>query len=282
MAPHLARFVKGLLAGVEVAHQQQEPAVGDDGPAVDFIPVPTIQPDGEPRRRGEPDSRRRAGGTATAPRLRSVKGAGLEAELAESRRPDTVPAELRASLPAKGLVNYAEARAVDRDLEDLASDPAFRAAAESWRRSDRPARGPAVAVIALYPSQATLIRVLAARVPLLAACALEVEFGTPDQFRQRECLTALISLTRSHPHRPVSFGEGPRSFALAFTRARGRLLLYGDPGTLVRRSQCAEPVDHLDASTSSRERALVAHLVECIQGCADRPAVLRLRQGTGS
>jgi hypothetical protein len=111
---------------------------------------------------------------------------------------------------------------------------------------------------------------------------MEVEVGTPDQFRQRECLTALVSLTRSHPHRPVSFGEGPRALALALTRARGRLFIYGDPGTLVRRIQCSDPVDHLDASTSSRERALVAHLVECIQGCGDRPAVFRLRQGTGS
>lgn len=287
MRPHLARFVTRLLGGgVRDIHAPHQDSVGtEEHPAVEFIPVPSLEPDAEPRWRGEPDSRRRGGGTATATRLRVSKGgAGLEAELGEARRPDTVPAELRDELPGKGLVNYAEARAVIRDLEGLAADPTFRAEAERWQRSEheRNGPGPAIAVIALYPAQAALIRTLSARAPGLEASSLSIEVGTPEQFRQRECLTALVSLTRSHPHRPVSYGEGPQAFALALTRARLRLLLFGDPGTLVRRSQCAEPVDHLDSSTASRERALVAHLVACIQGQGERPAVFRLRQGNGS
>src|SRR5262249_46208393 len=161
--------------------------------------------------------------------------------------------------------------------------------AERWQRPDPRGfgRGPAVAVIALYPSQAALIRTLAARAPALGACRLAVEIGTPEQFRQRECLEALVSLTRSHPHRPVALshahrpvalGEGPQALALAFTRARTRLRVFGDPGTLVRRSQCGDPVDHLDTSTAARERALVAHLVACIQGHGEAPGVFSLRQ----
>jgi hypothetical protein len=286
MRPHLARFVTRLLGSAGSRdHAAGEHASHADDPAVEFVPVPALQGDGDPHRHGESDSRRRGGGTATAPRIRAVKGgAGLETELADARRPDTVPADLRAALPLKGLVNYLEARAIIRDLEGLVADAAFRSEAARWQRGEgeQPVRGPAVAVIALYPSQAELIRLLAARVPALEACPLVIEIGTPEQFRQRECLTALVSMTRSHPHRPVSFGEGPQALALALTRARARLILFGDPGTLVRRCQCGDPVDHLDSSTASRERALVAHLVSFIQGHGERPAIFRLRQGTAS
>jgi hypothetical protein len=286
MCPPLARFVTGLLDAARVADPRPDDSPRPGArPAVEFVPVPPLPPDNEPRRRGESDSRRRRGGTATAPRLKANRGgAGLETELAEARRPDLLPAELRGALPAKGLVNYLEARAVVQELEALAADAGFRAEAEAWRQAacGRDVSGPAVAVMALYPSQVELIRQLAARAPALAAAPLAVEFGTPDLFRHRECLAALVSLTRSHAHRPVSFGEGPRTLALALTRARARLLLFGDPGTLVRRGQCAEPVDHLDPAASARERGLVADLVARLQDGAAPGTGFRLRQGTGS
>jgi hypothetical protein len=169
-------------------------------------------------------------------------------------------------------------------LEALVVDARFNAEVERWQRSEcgRHGSGPAIAVIALYPAQAELIRHLASRVPALTACRLAVEIGTPDQFQQRECLAALVSLTRSHSHRPVSFGDGPQALALAFTRARARLLVFGDPGTLVRRGQSTEPVDHFDPAAAAREHGLVAHLVACIQGHGDHAAAFCLRQGTGS
>jgi hypothetical protein len=286
MRPALARFVTRLLAaGWGADSLPAVPPPAEDETAVEFVPIPSLLPESDSRRRTESDSRRRAGGTATAPRLRAVKGgAGLETELGESPRPDSLPADLRDALPARGLVNYLEARAVVHELEAMVSDSCFRQEVERWQQSEcgRHGQGPAIAVIALYPAQAELIRQLISRVPALVACPLGVEVGTPEQFQQRECLAALVSLTRSHSHRPVSFGEGPHALALAFTRARARLLLFGDPGTLARRGQCAEPVDHLDPAAAAREHGLVAHLVACIQGQGDHAAAFRLRQGTGS
>ena len=64
---------------------------------------------------------------------------------------------------------------------------------------------------------------------------LPIEFGTPDVFREREFPIVLLSLTRSPAHRAVSFGEDPRMLELALTRARARLILFGDAGALARR-----------------------------------------------
>jgi hypothetical protein len=245
--------------------------------AVEFIAVPSIGTDNEAKRRSEADRRR--GSTATAARLRAPKvGAGLETELSDARRPDVLPQEMRRLLPPKGLVNYLEASAIVRELETLIADAEFRCQAEKWRNG----RSPAIAVIALYAAQAELIRHLLANSPGLSASPIAVEVGTPDHFRQRECLAALISLTRSHAQRPVSFGDGPNSLVVAFTRPRARLLVFGDVGSLERRSRCAETVDHLDPAAAARERALVSHLFACIQGHGEGSAGLRLRQGPGS
>jgi hypothetical protein len=285
MRPALARFVAGLLgAGFGHDWRVAKSSASEGESPVEFISVPSLQDEAETRRRSEPDTRRSSSGTATAPRLRAIKGgAGLETELSDARRPDALPGDLRDTLPAKGLVNYLEARAVLHDLEALAVDADFRAEAERWQQAEcgRHGRGPTIAVIALYSAQAELIRQLVARVPALSASPFAIEVGTPDQFQQRESLAALVSLTRSHQHRPVSFGDGPQALALACTRARARLLLFGDPGTLARRSQCVDLVDHLDPIAAAHEHALVSHLVACIQGHGDR-AVLRLRQGPGS
>src|SRR5262249_19881806 len=124
---------------------------------------------------------------------------------------------------------------------------------------------PGVAIITLYAAQAELINRLLQRVPALLASPVQVEVGTPAAFRQRECFAALVSLTRSHTHRAVPYGEGPRELALALTRATHRVIVFGDPGTLSRRSQWNGPLDHLDESAAERERALAARLVRVLQ-----------------
>src|SRR6185312_13425020 len=98
-------------------------------------------------------------------------------------------------------------------------DDAFRGQAGSWRKCQGglPARHPALAVIALYPAQAELIRMLLRR-NQTAAHPLGIEVGVPTAFRQRECHTALVSLTRSHTHRAVAYGESPEQLLLALTR----------------------------------------------------------------
>src|SRR5262249_10312981 len=124
-----------------------------------------------------------------------------------------------------------------------------------------------VGVVALYEAQARLIRLLiAADAESLASAGLDVRVDAPAGFHERECAIALVSLTRSHTHRATSFGESPAALALALTRGRTRLLLFGDPGTLARRAEWNAPLDHLDESASALERGVVARLVQYIQG----------------
>jgi superfamily I DNA and/or RNA helicase len=118
-----------------------------------------------------------------------------------------------------------------------------------------------IGVCALYPAQAELIRCLMRRSPILGGAAEHIRVGVPADFRERECHIALLSLTRSHSHRAVSFGGHPQDLVLALTRARSRLLVFGDQGTLARRTEWDGPVDHLDERSADRERKLLARLV---------------------
>jgi hypothetical protein len=275
-------------------------------PAFEFVAVPSLAASGDrspPARGGYGRSREsggnESGGAAVATRMRPARGgAGLEADLADARRIDQMPADLRAALPPHGVVNYLEAQALIRCLEGLLADPSFQAAAERWHQRQAPpceqagevcaarkaslrsAHCPAVAVIALYPSQAELISRLLQRVPALLASPVTVEVGPPGAFRHRECLAALVSLTRSHTHRAVPYGDAPQSLSLALTRAADRLIVFGDPGTLARRSHWQGALDHLDEAAGERERALAARIVAAVHGTGAVPPGFRLREGT--
>jgi hypothetical protein len=259
-----------------------------EGVPVRFVPVPgRAEPDGR-RRRSDADTHRRSGATAVAVRSSPVRGAGLETDLADPRRPDQLPGELRPLLPRQGLVNYLEAQALVRSVKDLLHDPAFLPTAEGWHRrraatclcgnaceprdssavsARRGGHSPTIAVIALYPAQVELLRRLLEGVADRVPEALRIEVGVPADFRQRECLAAFVSLTRSHTHRAVPFGEGPQHLALALTRAASRLWVFGDPGTLLRRCQWSGPLDHLGEDAAERERDLLDRL--CRVGLAE-------------
>jgi hypothetical protein len=256
--------------------------IPNDRPRVEFVPVPPT-PAAEPRRREDESRRRGNSAAAVLPRLRGSRGgAGLEVDLADARRIDQLPSELRVVLPGHGLVNYLEAQAVVRTVETLLADAGFQPEAARWHQQHAvagcSARHPTLAIICLYAAQAELVRRLLRRVPLPAPGPIHVEVGLPGAFRQRECWAALVSLTRSHTHRAVSYGEGPETLAQALTRAAGRLILFGDPGTLARRSQWAEAVDHLDPAAAGRERQLIRQLVSAVQGAGPVPQVFRLHE----
>jgi hypothetical protein len=89
-----------------------------------------------------------------------------------------------------------------------------------------------------------------------------------------------VSLTRSHSHRAVTFGDDPATLTLALTRAQRRLLLFGDAGTLVRRTQWEQPLEHLDIVASSRERDVVLRLVRYLQGQGSHPQAFQVREGS--
>jgi hypothetical protein len=120
------------------------------------------------------------------------------------------------------------------------------------------------------------------RIPSLATADFAVEVTVPGLYRQREAQVVLVSLTRSHTHRAVAYGENPQLLTLALTRARSKLILVGDPGTLARRSQWEGPLEHLDHLDAARERELVAHLVGYLDGRGPQAHAFHLRQGSGS
>jgi hypothetical protein len=309
--PALCRFLSDLLFGGACTPARHASFAASTRTPVEFVAVPSLD-SLENRHRAESDnpwsghdspSGHGHGQTALsvrAPRLRAVKGgAGLELDLSDNRPLEQLPANLRAMLPRQGLVNYLEARAVVRRLEALANDAAFRSACASWgqRRAwpcehgsaalapdcncPLPDGGPAVAVMAPYPAQVELLRHLIRQTPALADGPFPIEVGTPAAFHQRECLLALVSLTRSHTHRAVSYGEHPHVLVQALTRAASGFVLFGDPGTLVRRSQWHGPLDHLDETAAQHEATLVTQLVHYLQGHGPHPTAFHLHESSG-
>jgi superfamily I DNA and/or RNA helicase len=86
----------------------------------------------------------------------------------------------------------------------------------------------------------------------------------------------LVSLTRSHSHRAVAYGECPAALELAMTRARRLLVLVGDPGNLARRSQWRGVLDHLDEQAGNREAWLFGQLLRYLQGRGNCQSAFRL------
>jgi hypothetical protein len=274
MALALAAFVADLLfpgeyrlAAEKRGESRNGTACARHGAAVEFISTAPLV--SQTRRQGDKETRRKRTGETFSAFL-SGSGAGLELDLTDRRHRDRLPTELRDGLPDHGYVNYLEARLIVQTLEGLASSPC------ACTGNDRAE----LAVIGLYAAQAALIRRLIRASSALASPPFGLAIGVPEEFREQESPVVLLSLTRSHSHRAVSFGEGPRQLALALSRARHRLLLFGDPGTLARRSQWDGPLDQLDAAAAARERDIICQLVRYLEGNGAHPASFRLREGS--
>ncbi len=254
MRPSLVAFLDDVLFDDQSAFL----ARGDAEIAVEFVAIPPLPWARERRGRHEPRHRP----------VQSRGGAGLEMDLTDARpNQDRLPAEFRPLLPPQGLVNYMEAVALVRVLEEITAD----------RNGDPHSQS--IGVIALYPAQAELIRILLARSTLLTDARVTIPVGAPAALAEAEFDTVLISLTRSHAHRAVTFGEGLRTLTQALTRARRRLVLFGDVGTMARRSQWEGAVDHLEESAALRERDLIVKLLDYIHGYGCRSETFLLREG---
>jgi hypothetical protein len=252
MHPPLAEATNHLLCSENGMSAAAVSANGTTAP-IEFVSVPPVTED-----RGK--SRGKGSGAAPATRLTfpagTRGGAGLEIDLSDARQRERLPSEMRGHLPARGIVNYVEAQSVVRTLTALAAD----------MRNKTEHGLPSFAILTLYPAQASLLRQLIGQTAALNG--LPVEVSVASAFRQREADVVILSLTRSHTHRAVPYGDGPRLFVSALTRARHRLILIGDAGTLLRRSQWEGPLDHLDEPSATRERELITHLITYLQGQA--------------
>jgi hypothetical protein len=235
----LARFLSRVIYNPGYHGSEGSGAEGKTK-TVEFVAVPPLRAPTAP-------NRERPSPPKTAVEFPKKGGAGLETDLSDPRQRTRLPPDALAALPSRGVVNYPEAEAVVRTLQTLATD-------SSLTRS--------IFVVALYPAQADLLRAMVKQSPALEGFAARICIDTPGAFRKRDADIVLVSFTRSHSHRPVAFGDGPDSLVLALTRARERLLLFGDPGALGRRSQWQGRIEHLDERASERERELVSRLVQ--------------------
>jgi hypothetical protein len=165
----------------------------------------------------------------------------LEVDLHEPERlpgPPWLPPEVRVQLPTSGLVNPAEACAIVDLLAELLADPLIVTEGE---RAFRESGTPPIALLTPFAGQAVLLRELLRRAEFHPRFGEWLEVSTLDEYRQRECWFAVVSLTRSAPQHVVSYGEVGDELALALSRATHRVLLVGDPATLSRRVQRGEP-----------------------------------------
>ncbi len=209
-----------------------------DGLAVEFVAVPACEAQSFHR----PDS----GSNGVSPR-----GAGLEADLSDARQRDHLLRGVRANLPPRGVVNLTEARAIVSLLEE-------RVAEFATGVSELPG---SIAVLTMQVAQAELIRSLVHESPVLARPAAPILVEYAGEFRQREADVVLLSLTRSHDRRTVSYSDDPALAALAATRARRRLILVGDAGMFAHRAHWDGPLDHLDETAAECEKGWVGALL---------------------
>ncbi len=237
--PHLAAFWSHVLPGGGY-HGALAASINGCAPRVEFVPVPRWRDNSVAATQNVALSRK--------------GGAGLEIDLADPRQRTRLPSDLLTFLPARGLVNHAEAQAVVHALGAMAAGAAGNSAMQP------------VAVLALYAAQVDLIRLLVRRAPSLLSKAAEVSIETPDAFRERESPIVFLSLTRSHSHRAITFGDGPETLSLALTRAQSRLVIFGDTGALAQRAEWDGPLEHLDGSSAARERTLIGGIVQHIEG----------------
>jgi superfamily I DNA and/or RNA helicase len=117
--------------------------------------------------------------------------------------------------------------------------------------------------------------------PATLADSIELQIKEPAALRHLEVDVVLLSLTRSHTHRAVAFARDPKDLVWALTRPRARLILVGDLGTLVRRSQWRGPLEQQDENAANQERELALRLVNYFLDQGRHMPTIQERQASG-
>jgi hypothetical protein len=261
MSPDLAIWISDIFPALGYQRIDSTPA-GVLAPrkrqaAVMFVPVPPLKSSGK-RWRG-------TGQSALPP-----AGAGLEINLADAQQRSRLPPELRSALPSRGYVNLAEAKMVVAALDTLIT-----------QRRSQPGHSispPNIRIVATaaFPAQVELMRQLIRRDPGLKDWECFVAIEPPCALRGREFAIVLVSLTRSHTHRAVAYCDHPHTLRLILTRACERLILLGDPGTIVRRRQWEGAVEHLTPAAAREERIIIGRLLDYLEGKGSCPPSFHL------
>lgn len=97
-----------------------------------------------------------------------------------------------------------------------------------------------IAVITPYSAQATRLSAL----PEL----MDVSVGTVNSWQGRESRAVVVSFVRSNPDGELGFLADDRRLTVALTRAKERLILVGDTGTLARHPRFARLIETIAAA----------------------------------
>lgn len=89
-----------------------------------------------------------------------------------------------------------------------------------------------IAVISPYREQVELLKRQVAEIPASLIPGKPIRVGTVDGFQGQECDVVYISLVRSNAKHEIGFLRDIRRMNVAITRARKRLVILGDSGTL--------------------------------------------------
>ena len=100
--------------------------------------------------------------------------------------------------------------------------------------ANHPASFPSIAIISPYKQQVDLLRSLLLQSPELLAYGDKIAVNTIDSFQGQERDIVYISMTRSNPENRIGFLSDIRRMNVAMTRARKKLVVIGDSGTLAR------------------------------------------------
>jgi ATP-dependent RNA/DNA helicase IGHMBP2 len=91
---------------------------------------------------------------------------------------------------------------------------------------------PTVAVISPYKQQIQLLKEQLLHAPALQPYADKISVNTIDSFQGQERDIVYISMTRSNTENKIGFLSDIRRMNVAMTRARKKLVVIGDSGTL--------------------------------------------------
>ncbi|MET0634865.1 MAG: AAA domain-containing protein [Chitinophagaceae bacterium] len=89
-----------------------------------------------------------------------------------------------------------------------------------------------IAIISPYKEQVVLLRSLAEHYPVLQKFREHLSINTIDSFQGQERDVVYISMTRSNTESKIGFLSDTRRMNVAMTRARKKLVVIGDSGTL--------------------------------------------------
>jgi superfamily I DNA and/or RNA helicase len=136
---------------------------------------------------------------------------------------DTAGCGFDEKLDGTSSTNPEEAALLIRHLTQLVADLSTR-----YTKADFPT----IAVISPYKQQVTILKDLLVQSPDLQEYGNKISVNTIDSFQGQERDIVYISMVRSNTESEIGFLSDIRRMNVAMTRARKKLIIVGDSGTL--------------------------------------------------